>query len=114
MLSQLPFPKHLAKVATYAAQHHEKLNGSGYSQGLTAKDLPLQSRILAIADIFEALTAADRPYKDSMPISRALEIMGFMKKDGHLDPDVLDLFINNKVFMKFVTNEVDPSLNDIA
>jgi HD-GYP domain-containing protein (c-di-GMP phosphodiesterase class II) len=114
MLSQLPFPKHLAKVATYAAQHHEKLNGSGYSQGLTAKDLPLQSRILAIADIFEVLTAADRPYKDPMPISRALEIMGFMKKDGHLDPDVLDLFINNKVFMKFVTNEVDPSLNDIA
>jgi response regulator RpfG family c-di-GMP phosphodiesterase len=114
MLSQLPFPKHLANVATYAAQHHEKLNGSGYSQGLTEKDLPLQSRILAIADIFEALTAADRPYKDPMPISRALEIMGLMKKDGQLDPDVLDLFINNKVFMKYVTNEVDPSLNDIT
>jgi HD-GYP domain-containing protein (c-di-GMP phosphodiesterase class II) len=114
MLSQLPFPKHLANVATYAAQHHEKLNGSGYTCGLTKKDLPLQSRILAIADIFEALTAADRPYKDPMPISKALDIMGFMKKDGHLDPDILDLFINDKVFMKFVTNEVDPAQNDIT
>ncbi len=114
MLSQLPFPKHLANVATYAAQHHEKLNGSGYTRGLTKKDLPLQSRILAIADIFEALTAADRPYKEPMPISRALAIMGFMKKDGHIDHEILDLFINNKVFMKFVTNEVDPSQNDLS
>jgi len=114
MLSQLPFPKNLANVATYAAQHHEKLDGSGYTQGLTEKDIPLQSRILAIADIFEALTAADRPYKDPMPISKALKIMGFMKADGHLDPNILDLFINDKVFLKFVTNEVDPAQNDMV
>ncbi len=113
ILSQLPFPKSIANVATYAAQHHEKLDGSGYTQGLTAKDIHLQSRILAIADIFEALTAADRPYKDPMPVSKALQIMGFMKKDGHLDPDILDLFINDKVFMKFVINEIDPSQNDV-
>ncbi|WP_462324504.1 HD-GYP domain-containing protein [Desulfoplanes sp.] len=114
MLSQLPFPKNLANVATYAAQHHEKLDGSGYTQGLTEKDISLQSRILAIADIFEALTAADRPYKDPMPISKALTIMGFMKSDGHLDPDILDLFINHQVFMDFVTTEIDPSQNDLG
>ncbi|PIE68659.1 MAG: metal-dependent phosphohydrolase [Deltaproteobacteria bacterium] len=114
LLSQLPFPPDLANVATYAAQHHEKLDGSGYTQGLTAKDIPLQSRILAIADIFEALSAADRPYKDPLPISRVLQIMDFMQQDGHLDPDILELFIGNKVFMKFVNKEVSPAQNDVG
>ena len=113
MLSQLPFPKNLAHVADYAAEHHEKLDGSGYVKGLKKGELSIQSRILAIADIFEALTASDRPYKKPMLISKALQIMGFMKADGHLDPDILDLFIEKKVFMDYVRAEVDPSQIDI-
>ena len=92
MLSQLPFPKHLTRVPDYAAHHHEKLDGSGYPDGLTAEELPLQARILAVADVFEALTAKDRPYKKPMPLTQALKILGFMEKDGHIDADLLALF----------------------
>ena len=113
ILSNLPFPKNIGKVAEYASQHHERLDGSGYILGLTKDDLSLQSRILAIADIFEALTASDRPYKIPMPISRVLKIMEFMKKDGHLDPEVLDFFIENRIYMDFGRGEVAPSQIDV-
>lgn len=105
MLSQLPFPKKLQNVPVYASEHHEKLDGSGYPKGLTAKNLPLQSRIIAIADIFEALTARDRPYRKPIPVSQVLKIMDFMKKDNHIDPDIYDLFIERKLYEKYIKKE---------
>ena len=105
MLSQLPFPRKLLKVPDYASEHHEKLDGSGYPRGLTAKDLPLQSRIIAIADIFEALTAKDRPYKKPMHISQVLKIMEMMKKDNHIDSDIYDLFVDSRLYEKYLEKE---------
>jgi CheY-like chemotaxis protein len=112
MLSELPFPKKLARVPQYAAGHHEKLDGSGYPDGLDEKTLPLQARIMAVADIFEALTAQDRPYKKPMPLSQAVKILGFMKKDRHIDPDVHDLFLSSKLFLKYAGQELAPAQFD--
>ena len=80
MLQQLPFPRNLENVPEYASAHHEKMDGSGYPRGLTSAQLPVQSKIMAIADIFEALTAGDRPYKKSMKLSEALKVMDIMKQ----------------------------------
>lgn len=112
MLSELPFPKKLARVPEYAAGHHEKLDGSGYPDGLDEKNLPLQARIMAVADIFEALTAQDRPYKKPMPLSQAVKILGFMKKDRHIDPDVYDLFLSSKLFLRYAEQELAPQQFD--
>lgn len=101
MLSQLSFPKKYRNVAFYASTHHEKLNGKGYPKGLTAEELPVQSRIIAIADIFEALTAADRPYKKAKTLSESLRIMAFCVKDGDLDRDLLDFFIDSGLYLDF-------------
>ena len=113
MLKQLPFPRKLANVPEYAAAHHEKLDGSGYPRGLTEKEMPFQSRIMAVADIFEALTAKDRPYKKAMKLSQAVKIMGFMKKDKHIDPDIYDLFINNHLFYDYAKKEMIPEQVDV-
>ncbi|NWH03460.1 HD-GYP domain-containing protein [Desulfobacter latus] len=113
IISQLPFPENLAHVAEYAASHHEKLDGSGYPQGLDSDTLPLQSRIIAIADIFEALTAKDRPYKTPMPLSQSLKILEFMKKDNHIDSDILELFIKNRRFLEYAEKEMNPEQIDI-
>ncbi|MDT8446479.1 MAG: GAF domain-containing protein [bacterium] len=94
-LFKLPFPRKMLKLPLYAAAHHETLNGTGYPHKLKANQLPLQSRIIAVVDIFEALTASDRPYKQPMPLSKALEILGFMVKDGHLDPEVIRIFLKS-------------------
>ncbi|BCB95428.1 phosphohydrolase [Dissulfurispira thermophila] len=109
MLKKLPFPKKLRHVAEYAAAHHERLDGTGYPFGLKAEQLPYQARIIAIADIFEALTAKDRPYKKPMSVSQALKIMNFMKKDGHIDPDIFDLFVNEKIYEDYASRELDES-----
>jgi HD-GYP domain-containing protein (c-di-GMP phosphodiesterase class II) len=101
MLSQLSFPKKYKNVAFYASTHHEKLNGKGYPRGLTAEALPLQSRIIAVADIFEALTAADRPYKKAKTLSESLKIMAFCVKDGDLDQDLLDFFMDSGLYLDF-------------
>ncbi len=95
MLAKLPFPKKFSRVPTYAAMHHEKLDGSGYPQGLHGEDIPLPARMLAVADIFEALTAADRPYKIGKKMSEAMRIMGFMVKDNHLDGVICDLLVES-------------------
>ncbi|MEE2754026.1 MAG: HD domain-containing phosphohydrolase, partial [Candidatus Latescibacterota bacterium] len=92
ILFQLPFSKTLKHVPEYAGGHHEKLNGKGYPAGLTADDLPLQARILAIADVFEAITAPDRPYREPMHLKEAMEIVRFMVADGELDEGIVDLF----------------------
>lgn len=101
MLSTLPFPKSLAQVPLLAATHHEKLDGSGYPRRLTAEQLTVEDRVLAIADIFEALTAADRPYKQAKTLSESVKIMLFMARDEHLDANLLALFLRTGVHREY-------------
>ena len=106
LLSQLPFPKKLAGVPRYAGEHHEKLDGSGYHRKIEGKDLSIQSRIIAFADIFEALTAKDRPYRKPMKLSQAIKIMTFMKKDRHIDGEIFDLFIKENLVLTYAEKEM--------
>ncbi len=101
MLSRLPFPSHLQNVAEMAGGHHEKMDGSGYPKGLTREQMSLPARIMAIADIFEALTAADRPYKKGKTLSEALGIMAFMCRDAHIDPELFGLFLRSGVYIEY-------------
>jgi len=112
MLSQLPFPKKLGHVAEYAGAHHEKLDGSGYPDGRREEELSLQSRILALADIFEALTAKDRPYKKGKTLREALDIMKFMVKDRHIDTDLFDLFVQRRIYLHYAEKELSPQQID--
>jgi len=102
MLSQIPFPKRLARVVEFAGAHHEKLNGTGYPNGWNASRLALQSRILCLADICEALTAKDRPYKEPMSTEQAFKILGFMVKDEEIDPDLLEMFEDKQVYQHYM------------
>ena len=101
MLESLPYPKHLESVPEYAGGHHEKMDGTGYPRGLTRDQMSIPARMMGIADIFEALTAGDRPYKKAMPLSQALSILGRMKLANHIDPDLFDIFINEKVYLEY-------------
>lgn len=112
MLSQLSFPKKYKNVAFYAATHHEALNGKGYPRGLDAPQLPLQSRMIAVADIFEALTAADRPYKTPKTLSESLDIIATMVKIGHLDKDLVDFFMDSGLYMEFAKDRMKPEQID--
>lgn len=112
MLSQLSFPKKYKNVAFYASTHHEALNGSGYPKGLDAPQLPLQSRMIAVVDIFEALTAADRPYKTPKTLSEAFGIMANMAKGGHLDKDLVDFFMDSGLYLDFARANMLPEQID--
>ena len=112
MLESLPFPKSLQNVPEYAGGHHEKMDGTGYPKGLKREDMSVQARIMAIADIFEALTASDRPYKTGKKLSECLKIMGYMKRDHHIDPDIFDIFIKNKVYMEYAEEFLEPEQID--
>jgi HD-GYP domain-containing protein (c-di-GMP phosphodiesterase class II) len=101
MLESLPFPKHLRRVPEFAGGHHEKMDGTGYPKNLKRDEMSVPARMMAIADIFEALTAGDRPYKKAKKLSECLRIMGFMKKDNHIDPDLFDVFVDEKVYLKY-------------
>ena len=101
MLAQLPFPKHLKNVPEYAGGHHEHMDGKGYPNGLTREQMSWQARMMGIADIFEALTARDRPYKDGKKLSECLKILGYMKQDQHIDPDIFDVFVRRKVYLQY-------------
>ncbi|RXJ90897.1 amino acid ABC transporter [Arcobacter sp. CECT 8983] len=101
MLEQLPFPKNLKRVPEYAAAHHETLIGTGYPRKLKKEDMSIPARIMAIADIFEALTAADRPYKEAKKLSESLKILSFMVKDEHIDEDIFKLFLTSGVYMTY-------------
>jgi HD-GYP domain-containing protein (c-di-GMP phosphodiesterase class II) len=103
ILAEVPFDKtgKLRNVPVYAAQHHEKLNGTGYPGGIAERDLPLQSRILAVADFYEALSAKDRPYKKPMPPEVIYRIMKSCGEQGELDPKIVDLLFEKKVHEKF-------------
>ena len=107
MLESLPYPKHLLNVTEYAGGHHEKMDGTGYPKGLKRNEMSVQARMMGIADIFEALTAGDRPYKKAMPISQALTILGRMKLENHVDPDIFDVFMWEKVYQKYADEFLD-------
>lgn len=113
MLSQLPFPKKMRHVADYAGAHHEKIDGTGYPLGLKGGDLSLQSRIIAIADIFDALTAKDRPYKKGKSPGEALNIMEAMAKDNKIDADLFDIFIKENIYEEYVQRELVPQQTDV-
>ena len=102
MLEKIPFPKNLKNIPYYAGTHHETLIGTGYPRALEEKDLSIPARIMVIADIFEALTASDRPYKKAKTLEEALTIMRFMVKDKHMDKDLFDLFIEKKIYKKYL------------
>lgn len=101
MLEQLPFPKNLARVPEYAGGHHETLIGTGYPKKLSKEDMTIPARAMAIADIFEALTASDRPYKEPKKLSDSIKIMSFMKKDQHIDDDLFKLFLTSGVYKDY-------------
>ena len=112
MLESLPLPRHLRAVPEIAGGHHEKMNGTGYPKRLKRDQMSPVARMMAIADVFEALTAADRPYKKAKPLSEAIRIMGFMKKDHHLDPDLLDLFLTAGVWKEYAERFLDAAQID--
>jgi len=101
MLEELPLPKNLQRVPEYAGAHHETLIGTGYPRKLKKENMSIPARIMAIADIFEALTATDRPYKEAKKLSESIEILSFMVKDQHIDEDIFKLFLTSGVYMKY-------------
>lgn len=113
MLDTLPFPKHLLNVPEYAGGHHERVDGKGYPKGLVKAQMSVQARIMAIADVFEALTARDRPYKDPMKLSQAVSILRKMSESGHIDPDLFDVFINQSVHIKYANEYLLPEQRDL-
>ena len=112
MLEKLPFPKHLKRVPEFAGGHHETMIGTGYPRGLKKEDMSIQARIMGIADIFEALTASDRPYKKGKTLSEAMRIMGFFKQDHHIDPDLFDVFLRENVFQEYAEEYLDQKYID--
>ena len=108
MLEQLPWPKHLRNVPEYAGGHHERMDGKGYPKGLTRDQMSVQARVMGIADIFEALTARDRPYKQGMKLSQAMDIMHKFKLNGHIDPDLFDVFVKEGVYLRYAQQFLDP------
>jgi len=113
MLSQLPFPKKMRNVAVYAAAHHEKLDGTGYPLGLHEDQIPLQARIIALADVFDALTAKDRPYKKEKTLSEAVRILRSMVKDKYVDSDLLDIFIDENIHISYALKELASQQIDV-
>lgn len=108
MLEQLPWPKHLRNVPEYAGGHHERMDGKGYPKGLSREQMSVQARVMGIADIFEALTARDRPYKQGMKLSQAMSIMNRFKLNGHIDPDLFDVFVEQRIYQRYAAMFLDP------
>jgi hypothetical protein len=104
-LTQIPWTREISRIPAIAVGHHEKLNGTGYPNRLSAPDIPIQTRMMTISDIFDALSAADRPYKKAVPVERALDILGDAVKDGELDADLFALFTKARVYEKW---QVEP------
>ena len=107
MLERLPWPRHLLNVPEYAGGHHERMDGKGYPKGLDRDQMSVQARMMGIADIFEALTASDRPYKKGMKLSQALSILGNFRRNGHIDPDIFELFVREKVYIRYAERFLD-------
>lgn len=112
MLESLPYPKSLRNVPRFAEAHHERMDGKGYPRGLTREQIPVQGRIIALSDIFEALTAKDRPYKKGLTLMEALRIMGAAAQEGQIDPDLFNVFINEKVYLRYAEKYLPPEQID--
>jgi len=112
MLEALPWPRHLKNVPEYAGGHHERMDGKGYPKGLTRDQMSVQARVMGIADIFEALTAKDRPYKKGKTLSESLDILGNFRLNGHIDPDLFDVFVRQKVYLRYAEKFLDPEQID--
>ncbi len=112
MLESLPFPKHLSRVPEYAGGHHERMDGTGYPKGLTREEMSIPARIMAIADVFEALTARDRPYKRGKTLSECLKIMRQMTLENHLDADLFEEFVSSGVYMEYAKQYLHPNQVD--
>jgi HD-GYP domain-containing protein (c-di-GMP phosphodiesterase class II) len=112
MLRALPWPKHLAKVPDIASTHHERLDGNGYPRRLNAAQLTIADRVMALADIFEALTAADRPYKPPKTLSESMQIMARMARDQHIDAQLFRYFLRSNLWRQFAEKFVQPSQMD--
>ncbi|HTJ96777.1 MAG TPA: HD domain-containing phosphohydrolase, partial [Rhodocyclaceae bacterium] len=112
MLEQLPWPRHLVNVPEYAGGHHERMDGKGYPKGLTRDQMSVQARIMGIADIFEALTARDRPYKPGMKLSQAMSILANFRRNGHIDPDLFEVFVRKGVYRDYAVKFLEPTQLD--
>jgi HD-GYP domain-containing protein (c-di-GMP phosphodiesterase class II) len=112
MLTALPFPRHLAEVPEIAGGHHERMDGKGYPRGLTGDRMSPLARMMAIADVFEALTACDRPYKAAKTLSQSLAIMRGMAEEGHLDPDLFRIFLSSGVCLDYADRYLTPAQRD--
>ncbi|MFM5636611.1 HD domain-containing phosphohydrolase [Aeromonas veronii] len=112
MLEKLPFPANLKQVPEIAGGHHEKMDGTGYPKRLKRDEMSIPARMMAIADIFEALTAGDRPYKKAKSLSEAIRIMGFMQQDHHIDPELFALFLRSGVYLRYAKRYMSPELID--
>ena len=112
MLEKLPYPKTLRNVPEFAGGHHETLDGKGYPRGLTGDQMSVQAKMMAIADIYEALTASDRPYKDGKKLSHAMRIMGFMRNDYHIDEELFEIFVKEGVYKEYATKYLAESQLD--
>jgi hypothetical protein len=107
MLEALPWPAHLTQVPEYAGGPHERMDGKGYPRGLTREQMSVQARAMGIADVFEALTAKDRPYKKGMGLMQSLTILGRMKLDNHVDPDLFEVFLRERVYKEYAERYLD-------
>lgn len=112
MLESLPYPKDLKRVPEYAGGHHERMDGKGYPRGLTREQMSVPARVMGIADIFEALTSRDRPYKKAKTLTESLFILGKMKLDNHIDPDLFDIFIREKIYLRYAEKFLEPEQID--
>jgi len=112
MLEALPWPKHLKNVPEFAGGHHERMDGKGYPRGLTGEQMSVQAKIMAIADIFEALSAKDRPYKTGKSLTESLDILGKFSLNGHIDPDLFHVFVKEKVYLEYAKKFMDSAQID--
>ena len=114
MLESMPWPKHLQRVPEYATGHHEKMDGTGYPRGVLGGTMSIPARMMCVADIFEALTAVDRPYKKAKKLSEAMGIIGQFKKSNHLDPNIVDFFVTSRTYRKFAEMFLAPEQIDMV
>jgi len=114
LLEALPWPKHLTNVPEYAGGHHERMDGKGYPRGLTREQMSVQARTMGIADIFEALTARDRPYKPGKTLSESLGILARMCKEQHVDPDLFEIFVRERVYQRYAEMFLEPAQIDMV
>lgn len=112
MLEALPWPRHLLNVPEYAGGHHERMDGKGYPRQLRGEQMSVQARVMGVADIFEALTAKDRPYKQPMPVSQSLTIMARFAASGHIDPDIFEVFVRSRAWLKYAERFLEPEQID--